>query len=203
MDYDRSSSLAGFKVTGLFKVLNPHSATLNLDDISYSIERPTGEPITGEASCSGTYEDATDMAAAAAASAAAQQKAAGSISSMAGSSLQPQASLPSSTDALMLSGRKSTLKRAAKYKMAAVKYVKVKRQAKGLAVASAVAYEDEEEAEYEEGGNGPLFCSFEAHLPDDYPAKVTLIAVTDEGAKVTESLGVIDWDKAETAEGNK
>jgi hypothetical protein len=87
--------------------------------------------------------------------------------------------------------------------MAAVKYVKVKRQAKGLAVASAVSYEDIEEPEYEEGGNGPLFCSFEAHLPDDYPSTVSLTVVTDDGAKVTEKLGVIDWDSADTTKANK
>lgn len=49
--YKRTASLGGFKVTGLFKVVNTHSATLNLDEIYYSISRPTGAPITGEASC--------------------------------------------------------------------------------------------------------------------------------------------------------
>jgi hypothetical protein len=195
VEYKRIATLGGFKVSGLFKVINPHTATLSLNDISYSISRSTGEPITGEASCSGTMDDAYDSAAA-----EAKASTSGSINPHLSAQLQPQAAQASSSSS---SAAPAVLMKAPKkIKMAAVKYVKVKRQAKGLAVAT-VQYEDTEEVEYEEGGHGPLFCTFEANLPDDHPAQVTLTVVTDEGAKVTESLGVIDWSGAETREADK
>lgn len=74
------------------------------------------------------------------------------------------------------------------------------------AAAAAALYNGDDlqaEAEYEEGGHGPLFCSFEAILPDDYPSMVTVKAVTDEGATSTVSLGTFEWSKADTAESNK
>lgn len=54
------------------------------------------------------------------------------------------------------------------------------------------------DADYEEGANGPLFCSFEAALPDDFPGSVEVQALTAEGVKVTHNLGVIDWEEVET-----
>lgn len=151
--------------------------------------------------CSGTLEDYEDDTAEAAGGQHRAQTSAGVDASGASASLQPQTVQPGSSSS---NSKPAAAKKLGKrIRMAAVKYVKVKRQAKGLAVASAVSYEDEEEPEYEEGGNGPLFCSFEAHLPDDHPSKVSLTVVTDDGAKVTEQLGIINWDSAETTKGNK
>jgi hypothetical protein len=196
VNYKRSSSLGGFKVRGLFNIVNRHSATLALDEVTYSISRPTGPPIIGHAECSGTFDDNT-------AEDAAELKYVTPVTLQSTSS-STGGSSSSSHHAKRLVATKST-----KVKMAAVKYIKRRAQSSPVAVAAAAAaalYNGDDlqaEAEYEEGGHGPLFCSFEANLPDDYPSGVTVTAVTDEGATSSVDLGTIDWSKADTAESNK
>jgi hypothetical protein len=77
--YSRTSSIAGFKVSGTFQVSNPHAAAVTLDKVGYAISRPDGVPVMGEATCNVKLEaegqqqqrkDGTEAAAAAAAAAA-------------------------------------------------------------------------------------------------------------------------------------
>lgn len=178
MQYKRKAALGGFKVVGMFKITNPHAANLNIDQVTYSITSPTGQATTGDAECSGTEGDYYS-----------QQ------STRAANSMTPQLSGKVATTAP--GGRKPS-----RFKLAAVKKAATAHGAKG-----AIAYDDEDgsssdEVEYEEGGSGPLFCSFEATVPDDSPSTVTVTVVTDQQAKVTTSLGVLDWSKADTSKGN-
>lgn len=208
MHYKRKTSLSGFKVRGLFRVFNPHPATMSLSDIGFSISRPTGQPIKGEAHCSGTYEDGyvgTD--------AEGQQDAVGSISDTNSQTAQVMSSgVKTSTRTSSISvNSKKKIKLAAFRKplsnlrqQATVQVAAVAVQAKaGIASSTIAGAADDDGYEYEEGGNGPLFCSFEAEVPDDYPARVHVYATTDEGAKAVHDLGVIDWSKAETVQSNK
>jgi hypothetical protein len=194
VNYKRTASLGGFKVRGLFNIVNRHTASLALDEVTYSISRPAGPPITGQAECSGTYDEgyAEEESEQSQPKYVTPQNIQGSTSSIGGSG-----------------GQRQVAAKSAKLKMAAVKYIKRRAQSSPVAVAAAAAaalYNGDDlqaEAEYEEGGHGPLFCSFEAILPDDYPSMVTVKAVTDEGATSTVSLGTFEWSKADTAESNK
>lgn len=207
--YQRSASVGGFKVAGLFKVINPHQATLNIDEVSYSISRPSGGPITGEADCSGTFDEAYDVFSGASSS---------KVGAKTNPLLLPQAApQPGDGGGISPSGAAisggadaakpaKSLKLAKKIKMAAAKNVKQVQHASVATAAGAPQFGGdfaEAEVQYEEGGHGPLYCSFEAQLPDDYPSQVRLTVVTDEGAKVTESLGAIDWKQAQKSHGNK
>jgi hypothetical protein len=203
--YQRSASVAGFKLAGLFKVTNPHQASVNLDSITYSISRPTGAPIVGEAECSGTLDEAYEVFTGAGIRTRHETNPV----------MLPQSSSQASTldGGITPANVTPPPAKKKKIKLAAVNFVR-EQQLTGVgarAVAApaigartpALHDESHVEVQYEEGGHGPLFCSFEAHVPDDYPSEVQLEATTDEGAKVTESLGRIDWEQAETKDENK
>jgi hypothetical protein len=208
--YQRSASVAGFKLAGIFKVMNPHQASVNLDSINYSISRPTGAPIVGEAECSGTLDEAYEVYTGS--GIRTKHKTNPVMLPQSSSQASNNGSSSSSTlDGGITPANVTPPPAKKKIKLAATNFVNKQQStaAGALTIAAiggrtpALYGESLVEPQYEEGGHGPLFCSFEAHLPDDYSSEVQLEVTTDEGAKVTESLGRIDWEQAETKDENK
>jgi len=183
LNYKRTASISGFKVRGMFKVVNPHAATVTLEQVTYSISRPTGAPITGEADCSGTVQDGYPAA-----------------------SETPGSQAGALSKALNAVTAAQPRNKAMKVMLAAAR----PHKRRGIGAVVPAQYEEDQEVvaevdegEYEDGGTGPLFCTFEADLPDDYPAVITLSAVTDQGAKESTTLDAIDWSTATVSRGDK
>lgn len=183
LNYKRTASISGFKVRGMFKVVNPHAATVTLDRVTFSISRPTGAPLTGEADCSGTVQDGYPAA-----------------------SETPGSDAGALSKALNAVTTAQPRKKAMKVMLAAAR----PHKRRGIGAVVPAQYEEDQEVgtesdegEYEDGGTGPLFCSFEADLPDDYPAVITLSAVTDQDATGSITLDAIDWTKATMSRGDK
>jgi hypothetical protein len=189
--YKRSTTLGGFRLSGLFKVFNKHAAELVLERVQYMITQPSGEPIIGEATCSASVSEAAAIAALNTKEAAAPQ--------------QGKLVWTDLADADSVAAPGSPAKAAAAKKPKQVRVKLAAAHKSGGSVRVAAAEDDSAAAmsEYYEDGDGPLYCSFEADLPDDYAADVILMATTDQGATATKRVGTINWDKAETQELNE